>query len=122
MLGRVNRPAAVLLSFWHVSIIQRCKNAAIISLARVLLKRYMREITAMSDDRTEQLREEVVELQTQVAFQEQSIADLNRALADQQREIAAIKREWRDVRERYESLREQLPDSLIDANEKPPHY
>ena len=63
----------------------------------------------------------MVDLQTQVAFQEQAINDLGDALANQQRDLEALKREWVSVKERYASLLEQLPDSAA-VDEKPPHY
>ncbi len=69
----------------------------------------------------QELQQQVVELQTQVAFQEQAINELGEALADQQRDLEALKREWVSVKERYAGLREQLPDSGV-SDEKPPHY
>ena len=56
------------------------------------------------------LNELLVDLQTQVAFQEQSISELSRALAIQQDDIVRIKREWRRVEEQYASLQAQLTD------------
>ena len=66
----------------------------------------------MSDkDDLQALQQQVVDLQTQVSFQEQAINELGDALADQQRDLAALKREWVLVKEQYASLREQLPDT-----------
>ncbi len=67
------------------------------------------------------LQQQVVELQTQVAFQEQAMSELSAVLAAQQRDLEALKKEWVSVKERYASLREQLPDEA-PADERPPHY
>ncbi len=75
-------------------------------------------------DAYQNLAEQLVDLQTQVAFQEQTIAELNEALASQQRELGAIQREWAAMKAMYESLQRQ--DSAQSAgdvlSERPPHY
>ena len=72
----------------------------------------------MSDrEEIDRLNTMLVDLQTQLAFQEDTIAQLSGALARQQDDIATLQRHWRHVEERYASLQSQLPDS-----EKPPHY
>ena len=68
----------------------------------------------------ERLTQLVVDLQSQLAFQEQTLSELNDALTVQQQDLAQLKREWSLVQERYESLQDQLPAE--PANEKPPHY
>lgn len=64
------------------------------------------------------LETQVVELQTQLAFQEQTIAELNGALHAHQQDVAALLRRWQSVEEQYESLQAQMAPS----HEKPPHY
>lgn len=74
-----------------------------------------------NEDQLQALQQQVVELQTQLAFQEQAISELGGVLASQQHDLTALQREWVSVKERYASLREQLPDSN-PVDEKPPHY
>ena len=76
-----------------------------------------------SGDKAELLQAQLIELQTQVAFQEETISELNEALGLQQLDIAALKRQWEVMRDRYRELQAQLPDSQGDADEPPPpHY
>lgn len=76
-----------------------------------------------SGDKAELLQAQLIELQTQVAFQEETISELNEALGLQQLDIAALKRQWEVMRDRYRELQAQLPDSQDDADEPPPpHY
>ncbi|MDJ0878679.1 MAG: SlyX family protein [Halieaceae bacterium] len=74
-----------------------------------------------NEEKLQALQQQVVELQTQLAFQEQAINELGGVLAEQQRDLAALQREWVSVKDRYASLREQLPDTN-PLDEKPPHY
>jgi SlyX protein len=68
----------------------------------------------------EEIRELLVELQTQVAFQENLLSDLNNALAQQQRDLADLKRQGELLRDQYRELQQQLPGR--EVIEKPPHY
>ena len=68
--------------------------------------------------RVNALESQVVELQTQLSFQEQTIADLNGALQSHQQDMAALLRRWQSVEEQYESLQAQIPP----GDQKPPHY
>ena len=67
------------------------------------------------------LREQLVELQTQVSFQEATIAELNSALSQQQQDLVDIKRHWELLSERYRDLQAQLPDAPGEEP-PPPHY
>ena len=68
----------------------------------------------------QQLQAELVELQTQVAFQEQTIGELNTALGQQQQDISDLQRHWDLLREQHAELRARVPAASVD--EKPPHY
>ncbi len=68
--------------------------------------------------RVNALESQVVELQTQLSFQEQTIADLNGALQSHQQDMAALLRRWQSVEEQYESLQAQI----APGDQKPPHY
>jgi SlyX protein len=75
----------------------------------------------MSTD-VEKLKEQVMELQAQLAFQEDTISGLDAALAQQQQEILLLRRQLELLHER---LREQVPgqgDGAAEGDEKPPHY
>ena len=68
------------------------------------------------------LKEQVMELQSQLAFQEDAISGLDAALARQQREIMLLRRQFELLHER---LRAQDGErgSMTDTTEaKPPHY
>jgi len=75
-------------------------------------------------DKYEQLQGQLVELQTQVAFQEDTIAELNRALALQQQDLVQLQSQWELLKAQYAELQARLPadgpGDLLD--EKPPHY
>ena len=64
---------------------------------------------------------QLVELQTQLAFQEDTITSLNEALANQQQDLNWLKRQWELLKQQYGELQEQLPGGDV-ADEKPPHY
>jgi len=68
----------------------------------------------------QQLQAELVELQTQVAFQEQTIGELNSALGQQQRDISELQRHWDVLRQQHVELQARVPAAPVD--EKPPHY
>ena len=69
----------------------------------------------------EALRAQLVELQTQVAFQEDTIAGLNEGLRLQQQDLELLKRHWELLKQQYSELHQQLPGAEV-ADEKPPHY
>jgi SlyX protein len=76
------------------------------------------------DDEISRLQTQLVELQTQVAFQEDTISDLNTALASQQLDLTDLRRQCELMRQQMlqeqVELQAQLPGS--DGDEKPPHY
>ncbi len=76
-------------------------------------------------DRLAQLEEQLVELQSQVAFQEDAISELNGALARQQQDLVQLQHQWELLKAQYAELQGRLPQeggagSVLD--EKPPHY
>lgn len=73
----------------------------------------------------EQLQEQLIELQSQFAFQEDLLNDLNAIVVRQQDQIDALEREVILHRERLLHVLENLPDkgqSAASVDERPPHY
>jgi SlyX protein len=77
--------------------------------------------TASTSSELEHLQMQLVELQTQVAFQEDAITELNAALAAQQQDLATLKRQWDLLRQQTTEIQQQLPGSDV-ADDRPPHY
>lgn len=71
---------------------------------------------------TQDLLAQVVELQSQMAFQEDTIAALNEAIASQQREILVLREQLTQLKQRQEEQAAQLDHGGPPATEKPPHY
>ena len=72
-----------------------------------------------------QLQEQLIELQSQFAFQEDLLNDLNAIVVRQQDQIDALERELILHRERLLHVLENLPEkgqSAASADERPPHY
>lgn len=71
----------------------------------------------MSDD----LQQQIDELQNKLAFQEHTVESLNLALTSQQAQIAKFERMLNVVTEKLKSLQ---PSNLANATEEtpPPHY
>ena len=71
-------------------------------------------------------KEDVVELQTRLVFQEDVISQLERVQEEQRQELDALRRLVSDLSQQLEELRVQLesgvPVPLGPADEKPPHY
>lgn len=76
----------------------------------------------MTETDIEQLQAQLVELQTQVAFQELTIGELNQALALQQKDLEWVKRQWELLREEFANMQGQAPGATAVVDEKPPHY
>lgn len=78
--------------------------------------------SAMSNDTDiEHLQAQLVELQTQLAFQEDTISELNAALALQQQDLEWVKRQWKILREEFANAQAERAGSAV-VDEKPPHY
>lgn len=66
------------------------------------------------------MQEELIELQTQLAFQDETITELNDVLTNQQQQIDVLKLEITLLKEKIEGLEDASENS--PRNEKPPHY
>lgn len=77
----------------------------------------------MADD-IERLKQEVADLQSQVAFQEDTLKSLDDALARQQQEIIVLRRQLELVRQQQleQAARHDTPAAGSLLDEKPPHY
>jgi SlyX protein len=66
------------------------------------------------------MQNELIELQTQLSFQEQTIAELNAALTNQQQQLDMLRLEIKLLHEKID----ESPDGVESSpeNEKPPHY
>ncbi len=72
-----------------------------------------------------ELKLQLVEVQSQMAFQEDTVHALNEAMALQQQEILTLRQQLTLLKERQEEQARQM-DQGADApsleEEKPPHY
>lgn len=69
------------------------------------------------------LLDQLVEVQSQVAFQEDTITALNEALASQQREILVLRQQLTLLKQRQEEQAAHMDSQGgPPADEKPPHY
>jgi SlyX protein len=64
---------------------------------------------------------DLIELQTQLAFQEQTISELNEALISQQKQIDLLRLEIKLLKEKLGVLEDRI-ETGPPQNEKPPHY
>lgn len=64
---------------------------------------------------------ELIELQTQLAFQEQTIAELNEVMISQQKQIDLLRLEIKLLKEKLGVLEDRI-ETGPPQNEKPPHY
>ena len=71
----------------------------------------------------DELASNLVDVQTQLAFQEDTISALNEAITQQQQEIILLRRQLKLLKERQQELgthSDDAPPPTID--ERPPHY
>lgn len=68
----------------------------------------------------EQLRQQLHDLQTQLAFQEDTISSLDAVVTRQQRQIDDLLAQWREQREQLDRLNTALDGGVVDS--RPPHY
>jgi SlyX protein len=68
----------------------------------------------------QELARQLVDIQSQLAFQEEHISQLNEALAQQQRDIEGLQAESRVLRQQYREIQQQ--QTAPDAEPPPPHY
>lgn len=70
------------------------------------------------------LKQQMMHMQSQLAFQEDAVQSLDEALVQQQQEILLLHRQLKLLRERQQeqvAQNEAGPESDL-SNEKPPHY
>lgn len=68
------------------------------------------------------LAQQVMDMQSQLAFQEDAISSLDKALASQQQEILLLRRQLELLHERQREAVAETGASPMPADEKPPHY
>ncbi len=66
------------------------------------------------------MNDEIVELETKMAFQEDMIHALNLTVAEQQRKLVELERDVKEMQTQLRAIATNLPNSIID--EPPPHY
>jgi SlyX protein len=69
----------------------------------------------------ETIADQLVEVQTQLAYQEDTVQALNRALASQQQEILVLRRQLQLLKQRLDEQGSAGP-AADTGMEKPPHY
>ncbi len=67
------------------------------------------------------MADELIEVQTQLAFQDQTIAELNEVLTSQQKQIDLLRREIQLLKEKLGMLEDRI-ETGPPQDEKPPHY
>jgi SlyX protein len=77
-------------------------------------------LTLMAPQRTHFMNNEIIELETKIAFQEDMIQALNRTLAEQQQELVELKRDIEELQTQLRALAPSLSPTTTD--ETPPHY
>ena len=68
------------------------------------------------------MNDDLIELQTQLAFQEHTIGELNEVLTSQQKQIDLLTLELRLLREQMGTLEERVESAGPPGTERPPHY
>lgn len=71
-----------------------------------------------------QLQEQLIDVQTRVAYQEDTLAQLNQVITKQDGEIVQLKQQVRLLAQRLDELaRDPAQGSEADIiNDRPPHY
>ncbi|MDY6984248.1 MAG: SlyX family protein [Pseudomonadota bacterium] len=67
------------------------------------------------------MSDDLIELQTQLAFQEHTIAELNDVLTSQQQQIDLLRLEIKLLKDKLGVLEDRI-EVGPPQNEKPPHY
>lgn len=65
---------------------------------------------------------DLIELQTQLAFQEHTIAELNTVLINHQQQLDVLRLEIKLLKEKLSTLEDRVEHSSTPRDEKPPHY
>lgn len=77
----------------------------------------------MSEE-VQELKQQVAELQSQLAFQEDAVSSLDAALSQQQQEMLVLRRQLELLKQRQDEHAPQGDAGSADfaGNDKPPHY
>lgn len=77
----------------------------------------------MSGD-IDELKQHMMELQSQLAFQEDALGTLDQVVAQQQQEILLLRRQLELLRQRQQEqvANNEAGQINVSADEKPPHY
>lgn len=77
----------------------------------------------MSAD-VDMLKQQMMDLQSQLAFQEDAVRSLDEALAHQQQELLMLRRQLELLQQRQQDNAAHNEASLVGApaDDKPPHY
>ncbi len=67
------------------------------------------------------MSDDLIELQTQLAFQDQTIAELNDVLTSQQQQIDLLRLEIKMMKEKL-GMQEDRIETSPSQDERPPHY
>jgi SlyX protein len=70
------------------------------------------------------LKQQMMELQSQLAFQEDAVRSLDEALAHQQQELLLLRRQLELLQQRQQdnTALNEAGSAGVPANDKPPHY
>ncbi len=68
------------------------------------------------------IQEQLVELQTRVAFQEDTLEQLNAVIAQQDADITQLKQQIRLLAQRLEDAVRTQSAGASEIDERPPHY
>ncbi|HEY7885108.1 MAG TPA: SlyX family protein [Cellvibrionaceae bacterium] len=68
------------------------------------------------------LEEDVIELQTRLAFQEDTLQALNTVIARQDRAIEQLRAQVEELTQKYRHGHDNPGQGEAVANERPPHY
>ncbi len=66
------------------------------------------------------MKDQIIELETKVAFQEDLIQALNRTVAGQQQELVELRRDIEELQTQLRALAPGVGSAITD--EPPPHY
>lgn len=67
--------------------------------------------------------QDIIELQTRLAFQEDHIQELNRVVADQDQEIRLLQHQVKDLVKRFDDyIYAQEQARTAPTDDRPPHY
>lgn len=69
----------------------------------------------------EGLQQQLVDVQTQLAYQEDTVRQLNQALSAQQQEILVLRRQMQLLKQRQDE-QGHASGTTAALDEKPPHY